>query len=72
MNIDTGREERKEKMKLETKKEIVKAILDILIFLFISFIAVAMTDNSIILMLIGIGINIICRELNKIIDESEN
>lgn len=72
MNIDTGREERKEKMKLETKKEIVKAILDILIFLFISFIAVAMTDNLIILMLIGIGINIICRELNKIIDESEN
>lgn len=59
-------------MKLETKKEIVKAILDILIFLFISFIAVTMTDNLIILMLIGIGIDIICRELNKIIDESED
>lgn len=53
----------------EDRKTIVKIILDILIFIIISFIVMCLTDNIIWGFLTGLLIKKICETLNKMIDE---
>lgn len=59
-------------IQLETKKKIVKVILDILVFLVVGEIPYHTTDNRVVFIFTGMFIVFVCKQLNKIIDESED
>lgn len=53
------------------KKEIVKAILFIILFIVLGTIAILLTDNRFVLILTGILISRISKLLDKFIDEED-